>query len=123
MTESGAYFEKQRDLLIQEIGISIDSVVHNLDVLNRSLNGSISVGKEFDNVARLWSHFYLGLNQLKDKSTETKGEYELGSEGDAADLNDAQKEQEEHASNSNVDANAERDIDSREQQENGNENI
>ena len=59
------YFEKQRDLLLQEIGASLDSVVYNLDVLNRSLNGSVSVGKEFDNVGRLWLHFYDGANQLK----------------------------------------------------------
>ncbi|XYA00869.1 Dolichyl-diphosphooligosaccharide-protein glycosyltransferase subunit dad1 [Meyerozyma guilliermondii] len=64
------YFEKQRDLLLQEIGASLDSVVYNLDVLNRSLNGSVSVGKEFDNVGRLWSHFYDGANQLKEKNSQ-----------------------------------------------------
>lgn len=70
MSESSAYFEKQRDMLIQEIGVSIESVVYNLDILNRSLNGSISVGKEFDNVGRLWSHFYDGLNQLKERNNQ-----------------------------------------------------
>lgn len=70
MSESSTYFEKQRDMLIQEIGLSIESVVYNLDILNRSLNGSISVGKEFDNVGRLWSHFYDGLNQLKDRNNQ-----------------------------------------------------
>ena len=70
MSESSTYFEKQRDMLIQEIGLSIESVVYNLDILNRSLNGSISVGKEFDNVGRLWSHFYDGLNQLKERSNQ-----------------------------------------------------
>ncbi|RLV84007.1 DASH complex subunit DAD1 [Meyerozyma sp. JA9] len=64
------YFEKQRDLLLQEIGASLDSVVYNLDVLNRSLNGSVSVGKEFDNVGRLWSHFYDGANQLKRQNSQ-----------------------------------------------------
>lgn len=58
-------FEKQRDYLLQEITSAIDSVVSNLDVLNRSLNDSIQVGKEFDNVGRLWSSFYNG--DLKDR--------------------------------------------------------
>ena len=75
-TEYG-YFEKQRDLLIQEIAHSIDSVVYNLEILNRSLSESIQIGKEFDDVGRLWSHFYDGVNQAKDKNEanqEQKGQ-------------------------------------------------
>ncbi|SGZ52370.1 CIC11C00000000905 [Sungouiella intermedia] len=53
-------FEKQRDYLVQEIASAMDSVVANLDTLNRSLNESIQVGKEFENVGRLWSSFYDG---------------------------------------------------------------
>lgn len=53
-------FEKQRDLLVQEITAALDSVAYNLDVLNRSLNESIQVGKQFENVGRLWSTFYNG---------------------------------------------------------------
>lgn len=53
-------FEKQRDYLVQEIASAIDSVIYNLDILNRSLNESIQVGKEFDDVGRLWSSFYDG---------------------------------------------------------------
>lgn len=59
---SPSSFEKQRDYLVQEIATALDSVVYNLDVLNRSLNDSIQVGKEFDNVGRLWSNFYKGLD-------------------------------------------------------------
>lgn len=55
---SPSSFEKQRDFLVQEIASALDSVVYNLDILNRSLNESIQVGKEFDNVGRLWSNFY-----------------------------------------------------------------
>lgn len=76
-----AYFEKQRDLLLQEISNSMDSVVYNLDILNRSLNESIQVGKEFDDVGRLWSHFYDGMNQLKkQQEPETEVPQELNSE-------------------------------------------
>lgn len=76
MSQDG-YFEKQRDLLLQEIGLSLDSVVYNLDVLNRSLNGSVSVGKEFDNVARLWLHFYDGPNQVRSRKEEEEGKIAL----------------------------------------------
>lgn len=62
-------FEKQRDFLVQEIATAIDSVVHNLDTLNRSLNESVQVGKEFDNVGRLWSSFYNG--ELVQESEDT----------------------------------------------------
>lgn len=76
MSDTPSYFEKQRDLLIQEIGLSLESVIYNLDILNRSLNGAVSVGKEFDDVGRLWSHFYDGLTQLKERSLEKDAELE-----------------------------------------------
>lgn len=93
MSESSTYFEKQRDMLIQEIGVSIESVVYNLDILNRSLNGSISVGKEFDNVGRLWSHFYDGLNQLKERNNEDETK-----ENDQNDANQEDSSSEEDES-------------------------
>lgn len=60
-------FEKQRDVLVQEIAAALDSVINNMDILNRSLHESVQVGKDFDDVGRLWSKFYLGLGQ--DNST------------------------------------------------------
>ncbi|CUM64256.1 uncharacterized protein PRCAT00001853001 [Priceomyces carsonii] len=72
--ESSTYFEKQRDLLLQEISNSIDSVVYNLDILNRSLSSSIQVGKEFDDIGRLWSNFYDGLNQYSQAKLDAKSE-------------------------------------------------
>lgn len=59
-------FEKQRDLLLGEISSSIDSVVYNLEILNRSLNLSVQVGKEFDNVGRLWNLFYDGIKDVEE---------------------------------------------------------
>lgn len=56
-------FEKQRDVLVQEIAAALDSVINNMDILNRSLHDSVQVGKDFDDVGRLWSRFYLGLGQ------------------------------------------------------------
>ncbi|KAK6204502.1 DASH complex subunit Dad1-domain-containing protein [Scheffersomyces amazonensis] len=89
------YFEKQRDLLIQEIATNIDNVIFNLDILNRSLNESIQVGKEFDDVGRLWANFYDGVNQLKEKRGE-KGDDEEETEGQGEDqVQSASGEQEE----------------------------
>lgn len=65
---SSTTFEKQRDYLLSEISSAIDLVVYNLDVLNRSLNDSVQVGKEFDDVGRLWSTFYNGIG--KNEATE-----------------------------------------------------
>ncbi|KAK8443461.1 Dolichyl-diphosphooligosaccharide-protein glycosyltransferase subunit dad1 [Candidozyma auris] len=69
--EPSTTFEKQRDFLLAEISSAIDSVVYNLDVLNRSLNDSIQVGKEFEDVGRLWSTFYNGVGKAqRDASNE-----------------------------------------------------
>lgn len=39
-------------------------------MLNRSLNELIQVGKEFEDVGRLWSHFYDGADQVKQREAE-----------------------------------------------------
>lgn len=59
-------FEVQRDALVKEIATAMDSVLCNLDTLNRSLHDSIQVGKEFENVGLLWSTFYNSLQAQKD---------------------------------------------------------
>lgn len=64
------YFIKQRDLLIQEISNNLSKVHSNLETLNRSLHESKQIGKEFDDVARLWSTFYDGMNQVREKSSD-----------------------------------------------------
>lgn len=92
--ESNIYFEKQRDMLIQEIGNSMDSVIYNLDILNRSLNNSIQVGKEFDDVGRLWSHFYDGVNQFKARTMEQQDEPEKLNSDLRSDRNRSDDDQE-----------------------------
>ncbi|KAI5962267.1 DAD1 [Candida pseudojiufengensis] len=62
------YFIKQRDLLLQEVSNNLNEVYNNIENLNRSLNESIQIGKEFDDVGRLWSSFYDGINELKERS-------------------------------------------------------
>lgn len=62
------YFNKQRDILIQEISNNLSEVFTNLETLNRSLSESIQIGKEFDDVGRLWRTFYDGMNKLKNET-------------------------------------------------------
>lgn len=59
------YFEKQRDLLITEIATSMDTVLNNINALNRSLEGTVAVGKEFESVAALWANFYDAKAQME----------------------------------------------------------
>ncbi|KAK9360565.1 DASH complex subunit Dad1-domain-containing protein [Lipomyces starkeyi] len=56
-----SYFEKQRDALVAEIAVSLEHVLSNINTLNRSLEGAIAVGKEFESVSTLWSTFYDGI--------------------------------------------------------------
>ncbi|KAJ4301540.1 Dolichyl-diphosphooligosaccharide-protein glycosyltransferase subunit dad1 [Kalmusia sp. IMI 367209] len=52
-----SYYEQQRELLIIEIAQSLNTALHNLNHLNRSLEEVIQVGNEFAPVESLWSHF------------------------------------------------------------------
>ncbi|KAL7270720.1 Dolichyl-diphosphooligosaccharide-protein glycosyltransferase subunit dad1 [Rhizina undulata] len=56
-TGDKSYFEQQRELLISEIALSLEHVLMNMNLLNRSLEGVITVGKEFESVEALWSQF------------------------------------------------------------------
>lgn len=51
-------FERRRDGLVREIGGSMESVLQNLNALNRSLEGVGAVGREFESVSTLWKEFY-----------------------------------------------------------------
>lgn len=91
-------FEKQRDYLVQEIASAMDSVVNNLDTLNRSLNESIQVGKEFENVGRLWSSFYDGELKSQERQVaqgaEVLEEREKVQEGQEGEDQEVQVDQE-----------------------------
>ncbi|KAK8161141.1 DASH complex subunit Dad1-domain-containing protein [Phyllosticta citrichinensis] len=52
-----SYFEQQREALVGEIAVSLESVLQNINRLNRSLEGVIAVGNEFGSVEALWSQF------------------------------------------------------------------
>lgn len=65
---SGAdkYFIEQRDLILQDINNTMDSILNSLNTLNISLESSIAVGKEFESVSDLWKTFYNGLENDSD---------------------------------------------------------
>ncbi|KAK4544864.1 hypothetical protein LTR36_003768 [Oleoguttula mirabilis] len=56
-SQDGTYFDKQRTLLVNEVAASMESVLQNINKLNRSLEGVIAVGNEFSQVEGLWSQF------------------------------------------------------------------
>lgn len=86
------YFIKQRDLLIQEISNNLSIVQTNLETLNRSLHELKQIGKEFDDVARLWSTFYDGMNGMNHQTREnTRDENNKISSSDTEDENNNNK--------------------------------
>lgn len=66
LTSSDKYFIEQRDLIVQDINNTMDSILNNLNTLNISLENSIAVGKEFESVSDLWKTFYNGLESSND---------------------------------------------------------
>lgn len=58
----------------------MDSVLNNINALNRSLEGSIAVGKEFDSVSSLWSNFYDGLAQVEQLRAQQQDEDDVEKE-------------------------------------------
>lgn len=71
---SGAdkYFIEQRDLILQDINNTMDSILNSLNTLNISLESSIAVGKEFESVSDLWKTFYNGLENDSDVSPNSQ---------------------------------------------------
>ncbi|KAF3070610.1 DASH complex subunit DAD1 [Daldinia childiae] len=56
-TREKTYFEQQREALIDEIAMSFEHVLANINKLNRSLEAVVAVGNEFSSVEALWSQF------------------------------------------------------------------
>ncbi|KAF8864863.1 hypothetical protein BDZ45DRAFT_736989 [Acephala macrosclerotiorum] len=76
-----SYFEQQREILLQEIAVSFEHVLANINKLNRSLEGVIEVGNEFGSVEALWSQF----ENVMAKDPEAEVEAHTGKEEDDAD--------------------------------------
>ncbi|PWN53285.1 hypothetical protein IE53DRAFT_339039 [Violaceomyces palustris] len=52
-----SFFVKERDRLVHEIAQGIETLLSSSNALNRKLEESISVGKEFEPIAGLWGRF------------------------------------------------------------------
>ncbi|MCJ1486344.1 hypothetical protein MMC06_006521 [Schaereria dolodes] len=76
-----SYYERQRDALVREIGVSLEHVLQNINTLNRSLEGVIAVGNEFGSVEALWSQFENVMAKDPDTERDTK-EDDQGKEHD-----------------------------------------
>lgn len=72
LTSSDKYFTEQRDLIVQDINNTMDSILNSLNSLNISLENSVAVGKEFECVADLWKTFYNGLESGNDATMSSQ---------------------------------------------------
>ena len=51
-------FVEKRDMILQDINSTMDSILNNLNGLNISLESSIALGSQFESVCDLWKTFY-----------------------------------------------------------------
>lgn len=72
-----SYYEQQRELLVTEIAQSLETVLQNINKLNRSLEEVTQVGNEFTPVEALWSHFENVMakdpNEQQESSAQQEG--------------------------------------------------
>ncbi|CAG8456308.1 15131_t:CDS:2 [Acaulospora morrowiae] len=70
-------FQKQREILINDIALGIEQVINNMAVLNKNLESVVAIGREFENVASLWKNFNNAIitsasdNDLKEDNNNT----------------------------------------------------
>ncbi|KAG9239181.1 hypothetical protein BJ875DRAFT_244652 [Amylocarpus encephaloides] len=103
-TGGRSFFEQQRELLLQDINVSFEHVLHNINKLNRSLEGVIAVsllsvsemravktrltipnsqvGNEFSSVEALWSTFENVMAKDPNAKPEGNTSDEGGEEGE-----------------------------------------
>jgi DASH complex subunit DAD1 len=81
-----SYFHQQRALLVSEIAQSLDTLLTQLNRLNRGLESVIAVGNEFSSVEALWSQFEGVMGgQAEDKERkEEEEEQEAGAVAEAS---------------------------------------
>ncbi|KAJ1731137.1 hypothetical protein LPJ61_002680 [Coemansia biformis] len=82
---SRSQFEREKERLIVDINQGMDIVNRNLAQLNQNLESAISLGANFDRVARLWSEFGMIINPPADD----EGNVGNSVDGDDADEDDA----------------------------------
>lgn len=70
------YFVEQRNIILQDINNTMDSILNGLNELNISLESSIAVGKDFESVTNLWKTFYNEHESIIDGDEEDEDEDE-----------------------------------------------
>lgn len=86
-TQQPTEFELRRAALVGEIGDSLETVLTQINALNRSLEGIIEIGNEFASVEALWSQFEGMMGRSEEQEADgTEGEAgeETGGVGDGA---------------------------------------
>ena len=68
------YFIEQRNIILQDITNTMDSILNGLNELNISLENSIAVGKDFESVAKLWKTFYNEHDSIIDGDVDEEEE-------------------------------------------------
>ncbi|KAH3900631.1 Dad1p SCDLUD_003625 [Saccharomycodes ludwigii] len=66
-------FIEQREMLIQDIDQTMKSILKNLGTFNVILENINDIGKDFENVTKLWEFFYTGLQQGQSQQIEEEG--------------------------------------------------
>lgn len=80
--QTQSYFHQQRALLVSEIAQSLDTLLTQLNRLNRGLESVIAVGNEFSSVEALWSQFEGVMGgQAEDKHGKEEEEGQQTEEG------------------------------------------
>lgn len=67
----------------------MNNVLNNLNALNRSLEGVVAVGKEFESVSLLWNNYYDGLARIEIQQQRAQAEAEARAAAQAAEKTDA----------------------------------
>lgn len=75
-------FMEQKNLILQDINNTMDSILNGLNELNISLESSIAVGKDFESVSNLWKTFYNEHESVLDGNEEDDEEEEEEEEED-----------------------------------------
>lgn len=77
MSEEDKYFIEQRNIILQDVNSTMDSILNGLNELNISLESSIAVGKEFEVVTKLWRNFYNGTDPLPEEQDSERDDADV----------------------------------------------
>lgn len=71
----------------------MNNVLNNLNALNRSMEGVVAVGKEFESISGLWNNYYNGLVRVEEmqKQYQTAAQTQNDEALDSQDENNSVK--------------------------------